>query len=322
MPAKLRGIFYTLGSAACLSVTFVASKQALLELSPLALAPFWFGIAFSWGIGYYLLQPHKTPLAQLKQRWKSLFLLGLSSSVANYFLFVNIKLGDPTIIAFFSRATTIFALLMGVWLLRERMSQFQWLGAVVAIAGTGVMTYQGGRLIWLVLALALTSSFFHALTSYIAKRNVTHISPIILNLARTLGLTICLGTLSLFMGELAWPSPHALLWIIGGAFFGPFLSYILFYKGIVTLDISQAAILRASQPLFVALYSYILFGQIISQRQFIGGFVILLGVALILWPRRRPHLPQQLRSSTSIAHGDAQNVIRSQDGAAHSTANL
>ena len=292
MSPRLRGILYTVGSAASLSVTFIASKQALADLSLLGFAPLWFALAFLWGLGYYCVQPDKVSAGDLKRHWKLLVLLGLSSSAANYFFFAAVNLGNPTVVAFCSRATTIFALLMGVVLLRERLTRFQWAGALVAVVGAGLMTYQGGRLIWTILSLSLTASFFHALTSYIAKRSVIHISPVVLNVARTLGLMICLSVASLLAGELVWPGRRALLWMLGGAFFGPFLSYLLFYRGMVTLGISQGAIIRASQPLFVALYSFILFGELLHLRQFAGGLIILWGVTMTLWASPRLRLPR------------------------------
>ena len=57
MSSKLRGILYTVGSAASLSATFIAGKQAMAELTPLAFAPIWFAIASMWGLGYYFFQP-------------------------------------------------------------------------------------------------------------------------------------------------------------------------------------------------------------------------------------------------------------------------
>jgi drug/metabolite transporter (DMT)-like permease len=115
---------------------------------------------------------------------------------------------------------------------------------------------------------------------------VTNIQPLILGISRTVVLTLCLGAFALLLGELAWPSNRALLWLAGGSFFGPFLSYFLFYKGMVSLDIGQAAIIRATQPLFVALYSFVLLGALVSRQQFVGGMVILAGVVMILWSNR------------------------------------
>lgn len=293
MSPKLRGALYTLGSAACLSVTFVASKQALQELPLLGFATIWFIMASLWGLGYYIIQPDKVSLVSLKLHWQTLFLLGLCSSIANYFFFSAVNLGDPTVVAFFSRSETIFSLLLGVILLGEQMTGLQWLGAVVAIVGAGLMTYQAGSLIWAVLGLSLLGNFFNALTSYIAKRNITDILPLILGISRTVVLAFCLGMLAFLADDLVWPTSRAFFWIAGGSFFAPFLSYFLFYKGMVSLEISQAAIIRATQPLFVALYSFVLFGSLVSGQQFAGGMVILCGVVMILWSYRRARSIEQ-----------------------------
>ncbi|RME45444.1 MAG: DMT family transporter [Caldilineae bacterium] len=279
---RVQGILYTFASAAFLSVTFIASKEALRELPTLGFTPIWFTLASAWGIGYYAVQPNKVPWQTLKPYLGALLLLGLSSSASNFFFFSSIRLGEPTMVAFFSRSETVFSLLWGVVALRERLTRPQWLGVAMAVVGAGVMTYQGGRLVWTVLGLALVANFFNATTSYVAKRNVASVPPAVLGIARTLVLAASMGVLGLAWGQLRWPSLRALLWMAGGSFFGPFLSYLLFYKGLRTMDMGQAAIIRATQPLFVALYSLLLFGRTLGGVQFAGGLVILAGVTLML----------------------------------------
>ena len=282
MSPKLKGILYIFASAAFLSVTFIASKQALKELPSLGFTPVWFAIASTWGIGYYTLQSDKISFAKLKRYLPALVALGLSSSLANLFFFTGIKLGDPTVVAFFSSSETMFSLLCGVILLQEKLTAGQWVGAAIAIAGAGIMTYKGGTIIWTVLGLTVTANFFNAATGYIAKRNVANVPPVVLGIARTVVLTLTLGAISFVTGNLTIPSLRAFLWIVGGSFFGPFLSFVLFYKGLKTMDMGQAAIIRATQPLFVAVYSLLLFGTTISGVQFVGGLTILAGVVLML----------------------------------------
>jgi drug/metabolite transporter (DMT)-like permease len=139
-----------------------------------------------------------------------------------------------------------------------------------------------------VLGLTLVANFFHALTSYIAKRAVDSVPPIVLGIARTAILTVCLGMVAYVTGDLVLPSLRALLWMIGGSLFGPFLSYLLFYKGLQSLEMSKAAIIRATQPLFVAFYGFILFGDLLGWIQFLGGMIILAGVIMILSVRSNP----------------------------------
>lgn len=284
---RWRGFLFVLASSAFLSVTFVASKQAMRELSPLAFTPIWFSIASLWGAVSYTMRGERVSLTHLRHNWWPLFLVGVYCAAANFLFFSAIRLGDPTLVAFLVRSETVFTVLLGVFFLGERLSRRQWLGTLLTVAGAGVMTYQGGQVVLTVLVLAITSQTFNAMINFTAKQNVEGIPPTILNIARTLGAAIILAIISALLGELRWPSWEAWLWMIGGSFFGPFLSYVFFFEGLKTMDVGLSAVIRATQPLFVAVYSLILFGTLIDGRQFLGGLIILIGIGLIVLRRRR-----------------------------------
>lgn len=286
LPRQVKGVLLVFASAACVSVTFIASKQAMRELSPLGFTPVWFAMAAAWGIGFYLLRYGRQWPANLGVSAWPLLLLGLLNALANYLFFTSVDLGDPTLVAFFSRSETLYTVLLGAWLLGERMDRYQWLGVVVAIAGAGLMTFRASPVVWLMLLLTLLSNFFLALSTLVAKKSLGGVLPLVLSIARAVMMALMLGLAGLVAGQLAWPSLSAWLWLIGGAFFGPFLSYFLFYKSLHYLDISKGAVIRATQPLFVAVYSLILFGTVISAQQFAGGLAMLAGVILMLWERR------------------------------------
>jgi drug/metabolite transporter (DMT)-like permease len=286
LPRRLKGVILVFASAACVSVTFIASKQAMQELSPLGFTPIWFAVASAWGVGVYLLRYQARWPTGLSASLRPLLALGLLNGLANYLFFTSIDLGDPTLVAFFSRSETIYTVLLGAWLLGERMRRYQWLGVGVAIAGAGLMTFRAGQVVWLMLWLTLMSNFFQALSTVIAKKSLSGVPPLLLSTLRAILMMVFLGLAGWVAGQLAWPGLTTWLWIIGGAFFGPFLSYFLFYKSLHYLDISKGAVIRAMQPLFVAVYSLILFGTVISLQQFVGGLTMIAGVILMLWERR------------------------------------
>ena len=116
----LRGALFTFASAACISVTFIAVKQATLELSPLAFSPIWFAVATVWGAGLYLFQSGLKIPRNLRASTHPLLALGFFNGTANLLLFTAINLGDPTLVAFFSRSETVYTVLMGWWLLGEQ----------------------------------------------------------------------------------------------------------------------------------------------------------------------------------------------------------
>jgi drug/metabolite transporter (DMT)-like permease len=287
-----RGVLLTLGSAACISVTFIASKQALRELSPLAFSPLWFAAASLWGTGFYLIRNGLVFPGGLRQVIRPLLLLGLFNGLANLLLFVAVSLGDPTLAAFFSRSETVYSVLLGAFILHESLAGIQWLGAGLAVLGAGVMTFRSGSVVWMMLFITLISNFFLAVSGLIAKQYVYTVPPLVLSTVRTILMTIMLGGIALIGGQFQWVSTSTGLWIIGGAFFGPFLSYVLFYEGLKYIDLGQGAVIRSTQPLFVALYSLLLFGTTVSVQQFLGGFTLLTGVWLMLWGRRQMVTPR------------------------------
>jgi len=286
LPGQITGILLALVSAACVSVTFVASKQAMQELSPLAFTPIWFAVASFWGIGFRVLRQGLKLPRGLKPSLGPILLLGILNGIANLLFFTTLNLGDPTLVAFFGRSETIYSILLGAWLLGERLDGYQWLGIVIAMAGAGLMTFKAGPVVWFMLLLLLVSNFFLALSTLVAKKSIIAVQPLILSTSRTIVVSLMLGLISWTTGQLVWPGPVAWLWIIGGSFFGPFLSYALFYKSLFYLDLSKGVVIRSTQPLFVAGYSFILFSTVIAPQQFMGGVVMLIGVTLMLWERR------------------------------------
>jgi drug/metabolite transporter (DMT)-like permease len=286
-PHPLKGVLVTFASAAFISVTFIASKQAMQELSPLAFTPIWFAAASVWGAGFYVGRRGLAVPPNLRRLAWPLLWLGLFNGLANLLLFTAINLGDPTLVAFFSRSETIYSVALGALLLGERMLVHQWLGAAITIVGAGVMTWRGGTVVGLMLLITLASNLFLSLSTLIAKRHVRAVPPLLLGVIRTSLMLLLMVGIAFAAGELAWPSAKTLVWIVGGAFFGPFLSYVLFYKGLVYLDLGKTVVIRSTQPLFVAIYSFALFGTFVTAQQFAGGVMMLAGVFLMLWQRNR-----------------------------------
>lgn len=284
--SELKGALLILASTACIAVTFVASKQAMRELSPLGFTPIWFAIASLWGLGFYQLRNRPKPSWNLSGSVGAVLLLGLLNGTHNLLFFSAINLGDPTLVSFFSRSETVYSVLLGALVLGERMRGYQWLGVVITVIGAGLMTFRAGMIVWLMLVLLLISNFFLSLSTLIAKKYVAIVDPLILSVARTVVMSSMLGMIGLMVGQLSWPGLTTWFWIIGGAFFGPFLSYLLFYQGLVYFDMARGAVIRgATQPFFVAIYSLILFGTLITLQQFAGGVLMIIGVGFMLWKR-------------------------------------
>ncbi|NJN99656.1 MAG: hypothetical protein HC875_38925 [Anaerolineales bacterium] len=97
LPRSLQGVILALASSACIAVTFIASKQAMQELSPLAFTPVWFAVASAWGISVYLWQQGPKLPPGLRESFRPIFVVRSFKRTVQLFVFYQHCLGrsDP-----------------------------------------------------------------------------------------------------------------------------------------------------------------------------------------------------------------------------------
>jgi len=79
---------------------------------------------------------HSYQLAELdRQAWACLLLAGAVTSASYLFLFQAVKLGDVSHVIPLDRLSLLFAIILGVVFLKERISGFTVLGGVLMAAG-------------------------------------------------------------------------------------------------------------------------------------------------------------------------------------------
>jgi len=95
-------------------------------------------------------------------------------------------------------------------------------------------------------------------------------------------MTGLLALVGLAAGQLAWPNLTAWSWIWVGSFFGPFISYVLFYRDCAILTCRKARL--SGQPAaFCGGLQPGLFGEFITAPQFCRRAADGSGVGLMLW---------------------------------------
>jgi drug/metabolite transporter (DMT)-like permease len=197
---------------------------------------------------------------------------------------------DPTVVAFVSRVETLVAILLGVWFFGERFTRKEALGAVFVMAGVVALRYAGGiaveRGFWIILLASVGFGVAEAL----AKKTVSIVDPYIFALVRNMFLgSMCFAIALARPGGLQVPQ-ETLGWlaVVGIGVSGPFLGRVHFLRALQIIHISKTALVSQSQPIFVALVSFFVLSTIPSQREWIGGVIIILGCVLLIAGRGRP----------------------------------
>jgi chloramphenicol-sensitive protein RarD len=185
----------------------------------------------------------------------------------------------------------LVSVLMGVLILRERLNPAQWAAVAVAAAGVLWLTWQGGRLPWIALALALSFG------SYGLIRKLA-VVPSVQGLAVESGLLFVPAAAFLVWSEFAGSGRFGhgalqvdVLLVTGGLVTA--LPLILFAVGARRIPLSMIGILQYLAPTLQLGCGVLLFGEPFTRVQALGFGCIWLALGIYaadgLWrARRRP----------------------------------
>jgi len=270
------------------STVYIFSKAALDQVSLAQFGVYWFAMAIVWNSLFALRSAkhrHFHPIP--RSSFKVLVLIGLIEIVATGTFYAAISVSEnPAIPSFLRNMEYIFVTLMGVVLLDERFKRIEILAVILTFSGAFVISFQKSASFESYLTgasgLMLISTLFYGIRTITAKKNIHEISPTMLSINRAIFLLMFAGIVLVIYGQgLAIPT-KALIMIIIGSFFGPFLTSLSQYSALVYLDASRSAILQSTTPLFVILGAYLVFGRFPLEYQIIGGILTIAGPMLLI----------------------------------------
>jgi drug/metabolite transporter (DMT)-like permease len=282
---RLRGLLIAIVGVVLVSTNFVTAKYALRGVRPSTFIPLWFGFVALY-CGSYLLIRRPPWLAQVRRNFGALVAMALCNALWSVGFFFGIQWLDPTVTSFLARSGTLYSILLGYLLLGERFRGGSLVGMILVLGGVGAITYSSGGAQLLGIALVLGGYFFGSLNFFFGKRVIETTDAVVVNLLRAMGSIVVALAIALASGgpqiAIEWPY---LLAIVLGALFGEFIANVLSFYSMRFIGLSELEILRATQPLFVVIYSVVFLGMMPSLRQSLGGVVVVAGVVLMVLGR-------------------------------------
>lgn len=275
------GLLLAVAASAGVGVNAITAKYAEEALHPLTFVPLWFTVA--WVCSSVTLLVKRVPIREpLRRSWKGLLSVGVLHALAATMGFWGLHLLDPTVASFFTRSSVLVIWLLGLIVMRERPTALAIVGTVISMAGVAVLSYATGTTEPLGVALCLGSAVCMAL-GVMAGKQVADASRTVLTVwVRAGTIAVLVGGLSLATGHFhIVPSWSHLAVLAGGAVVGPFASQLLFFYSLKHVALSEAGIIRATTPLFVAVYSFVFLGMFPTGQQLLGGAAIIAGVLLL-----------------------------------------
>ena len=205
------------------------------------------------------------------------FLVAASTGL-NY---IAVRYIDPGTASFLARTTTIFAQALSLIWLRERLSSVEVIGALLAMAGIVIISFQPGDYLRLGSLMILASSFMYALHAATVKRyggDLDFSNFFLWRVASTTGFLLLFTTVG---GQLEWPSWEAWIIILVAGTVDVVISRVLYYLALRRLKMSIHTIILTLSPVLTVLWSVILFNERPSLQALIGGVAVLLGVIIV-----------------------------------------
>jgi drug/metabolite transporter (DMT)-like permease len=188
-----------------------------------------------------------------------------------------IPLSDATAISFLN---PVFAMLLAIPLLGERVGPWRWLAAFVALAGAMILVRPGSGAVEAGALLALGAALVLGLELIFMKRLSGREGPLqILIVNNSIGLAIA-ATAASFV----WQAPSAAQWAALGA-----LGLVMaaaqgfFINAMARAEASFVTPFSYLTLVFAALYDAVLFGVSPSVLSVLGAAVIIAGAALLAW---------------------------------------
>ncbi len=276
------------------SGNFVAGRAIGPSIDPLTLN------ILRWCICLVLLLPLSA--RNLARQWRAvvrvwwLVLLLGATGIAGFHIFVYSGLRETTavngllITALAPAAIMIGAVMIGA----SRPSVFQWIGALVSLAGVGVIVSNGDPAViyrlqfnigdlWL-LGAVVTWAIYSLL---LRKRPVDLDNDVLLtaNIIAALAVMIPVALLLTPAPSLDFGAPVWLAIVYIGVF-ASLLAYLFWSYGVDTIGAAQAGQFIHLMPVFGPVLAVVLLGETIASTQVIGAILVLTGVVMVNSPRR------------------------------------
>jgi drug/metabolite transporter (DMT)-like permease len=279
-----------LGAVTIWGISFVATKAALVELSPVTLifSRFALGTAVLWGI----LAARPERLAIPRAEWPMLALMGFVGIFVHQMLQAyGLSLTTAVRTGWLIGLIPIWSAVLGVLLLGERIGAGKVTGLLVGSVGAIVLMTRGSvsagalalpstRGDLLILASTLNWAIYTILGRQTLKR---------LGSARATAAAMLIGWTMMapfFVWATGWRE-YASLSVAGwGAvlFLGvgaSGLGYLFWYMALERLDTSQVAAFLYVEPLVTLVAAMSVLGETVAPSTIVGGLMVLAGVYVV-----------------------------------------
>ncbi len=272
------------------SLHFVFARALLPYFAPTLSSLFVMGVG-ALEVGLYAAHRRQLRWSSLGRHWGFFVTIGFLIAASTVLTYTAVRYIDAGTASMLGKMSILFSLGFGLLWLRERLNAVQMGGALLAVAGVFLITFQPGSYFQLG-SLVVASTFMYALHTAIVKRYGGHIDFLNFFFFRLLSTTTFLLLFAVAMGDFTWPASSGawpLLLLAGTVDVA--ISRSLYYLALRRLTMSLHAIVLTISPVATVLWALLLFGTFPGPRELLGGLAVLAGVLVATLYRSRAGQP-------------------------------
>jgi drug/metabolite transporter (DMT)-like permease len=262
------------------SLHFVFARLLLPHISPGVSAMYVLAIG-TIEVGVFSLIRGGLHIRVLKRYLWFFLVIGFLVAASTNINYEAVAFIDPGTAALLAETYILFGVALGLFWLGDKLTLPQIGGALVALVGVFIITFQPGEYMRIGSLMVLGSALMYALHAAIAKRYGGGIEFLDFFFFRLLCTT---GFLLLFaLGRQAVVLPSATAWpllILVGTV-DVVVSRTLYYVALRRLRMSIHSIVLTLSPVAAICWSMLLFDTFPTPQQLLGGAAVILGVLLV-----------------------------------------
>ena len=274
MSRHLRGILILTLVTLIWGSTFVVVKSALAGFPPSLL------MLLRFFLGALVFLPL---LPRSRGAWLAGFELGFWAALGYATQTIGLLYTSAGRSAFITALSVVLVPLLA-GLAGRRVRPLVWLGALASFVGVGLLAYDGSPPnagdFW-----TLVTAVTYALYILALERHASRQDPLVLAFTQLAWLTVLVGAWSLVSGDLArlanTPIPWAAVLYLTLA--ATSLTTWLMAIGQRAVSAPEAAVVYSMEPVWAALFAYLVLGERLGLQGWLGGLLVVAAVITAQW---------------------------------------
>jgi len=212
---------------------------------------------------------------------------GAALGLGYIFQTLGLERTTPAITGFITGLYVVLTPLIGVFLLRDRLTAAAWFYIGLATVGLGVLSISGWS-IGFGEILVLVSALLFAIHIILLGRWSSHFDTYTLTFVQLSTCALVSGIPAVINGFQAPPDKQTWGVVIFTALFATFFAFIIQTWSQARISATKVAVILTTEVVFAALFSVALGAEPLTVRILIGGSMVLIAMIMIVQPRVTP----------------------------------